>query len=161
MNQSFELGVLRLDWRIVTVKPIYKSSYKFGPGNYRLISLTSLVRKTRQSLHSSIDLSQRSLFPAICCIVYLIGHWGWLVEIQQVTAYLDFSKSFDLLVLWVLFYSGLSPFLTIAFSESRVSPLQFSMGSPRAQFQALFFLLFMLPISAVFYYRLTRFMQMT
>ncbi|KAG9461290.1 hypothetical protein GDO78_017389 [Eleutherodactylus coqui] len=42
---TIKTGVVPLDWRIANVVPIYKKGTKSKPGNYRLVSLSSVTGK--------------------------------------------------------------------------------------------------------------------
>jgi len=44
-QQSWLTGEVPDDWRIATVTPIYKKGWKEDPGNYRPVSLTSVLGK--------------------------------------------------------------------------------------------------------------------
>jgi len=46
---SWQTGEVPGDWRIVIVTPIYKKGQKEDPGNYRLVSLTSVLVKITES----------------------------------------------------------------------------------------------------------------
>lgn len=43
MQQSVDTGVVATDWRIANVIPSHKKGDKTKPGNYRTISLTSII----------------------------------------------------------------------------------------------------------------------
>ena len=44
-QQSWLTGVVPDEWRIASVTPIYKNGQKEDPGNYRPVSLTSMLGK--------------------------------------------------------------------------------------------------------------------
>jgi len=47
-QQSWLTGEVPDDWRIANVTPIYKKGQKEDPGNYRLVSLTSVLGKVME-----------------------------------------------------------------------------------------------------------------
>jgi hypothetical protein len=59
-GQSFDSGVLPSDWRTAIICPIFKKGDKFDPGNYRPVSLTSLVVKIMESIIYHKILSEAS-----------------------------------------------------------------------------------------------------
>ncbi|KAJ3655248.1 hypothetical protein Zmor_014384 [Zophobas morio] len=124
MNHSLESGVLPLDWRTATVKPIsYKSGDKFDSANYRPISLTSSVVKTMDAIiyektldfpqkHKIIPSQQHGFVPGksvssnlLCCLS------DWSLEVDRGNsvdvAYLDFFKASDRRLLFKLRYYGI------------------------------------------------------
>ncbi|KAK4810492.1 hypothetical protein QYF61_004272 [Mycteria americana] len=49
-DRSWRLGELPEDWRKAKVTPIFKKGKKEDPGNYRPVSLTSILRKVVEQL---------------------------------------------------------------------------------------------------------------
>ncbi|GAB0206601.1 mitochondrial enolase superfamily member 1 [Grus japonensis] len=49
-TRSWRLGEVPGDWRKVNVTPIFKKGKKENPGNYRLVSLTSVLGKVMEQL---------------------------------------------------------------------------------------------------------------
>ena len=49
-NNSVETGILTEDWKSANVTSVYKKGSMQEPGNYRLISLTSVVCKIMERL---------------------------------------------------------------------------------------------------------------
>ena len=49
-NKSAETGISPADWKSANVTAIHKKGNRHEPGNYRPISLTSVVRKTMERL---------------------------------------------------------------------------------------------------------------
>ena len=49
-RKSLDSGTVPLDWSLGSVVPIYKKGNRQEPGNYRPVSLTSVVSKVLESL---------------------------------------------------------------------------------------------------------------
>jgi len=49
-ERSWKTGEVPKDWRKASVTPIFKKGKKEDPGNYRLVSLTSIPGKTMEQL---------------------------------------------------------------------------------------------------------------
>ena len=49
-NKSMQEGMIPNDWRKANVTPIFKKGSKFVPGNYRPVSLTSIICKTMERM---------------------------------------------------------------------------------------------------------------
>ena len=104
-------GKLPLDWKKAEVKPIFKKGDRSNPGNYRPVSLTSLVCKLfegfiRDSLcdhltsHSLLSEAQFGFTKGRSCVTQLLATTkDWIVSLDEgcpVDAlYLDFRKAFD------------------------------------------------------------------
>ncbi|KAK4826614.1 hypothetical protein QYF61_010542 [Mycteria americana] len=48
--QSWLTGEVPVDWRLANVTPIYKKGWKEDPGNYRAVSLTSVLGKLMEQI---------------------------------------------------------------------------------------------------------------
>jgi len=98
------------DWRKASVTPIFKKGKKEDPGNYRLVSLTSILGKMMEQLileviikqveEKKIISSQHGFTKGKSCLTSLIafydGMTGWAHDGTAVdVVYLDFSKAFD------------------------------------------------------------------
>ncbi|PKU44302.1 rna-directed dna polymerase from mobile element jockey-like [Limosa lapponica baueri] len=99
------------DWRKANVIPVFKNSKKEDPGNYRLVSLTSIPGKMMERLvlgviskhmeeKKAIRSSQHRVTKGKSCLTNLIafydGMTGWIDMGRAVdVVYLDFSKAFD------------------------------------------------------------------
>jgi len=98
------------DWRKASVTPVFKKRKKEDPGNYRPVSLTSILGKMMEQLildviikqveEKVIRSSQHGFTMGKSCLTNLIafynGMTGWVDEGRAVdVAYLDFSKAFD------------------------------------------------------------------
>jgi hypothetical protein len=110
-NKSLEAGQLPQIWKEATVTPLHKKGSKKTPGNYRPISLTSVVGKLLESLvrdqivkhmtdNNLFTEDQHGFVPGRSCVTQLLvvlDTWTrWLDEGVPIdTAYLDFSKAFD------------------------------------------------------------------
>jgi hypothetical protein len=109
-GQSFDSGVLPSDWRTAIICPIFKKGDKFDPGNYRPVSLTSLVVKIMESIiyttikflvkHHVIPDNQHGFIPGksitsnlLCCL----SDWTKLLDLGRPldVVYFDFAKAFD------------------------------------------------------------------
>ena len=49
-RRSFTSGLIPSDWKNAFVRLVYKKGDKFDPGNYRPVSLTSIVVKVMESV---------------------------------------------------------------------------------------------------------------
>ena len=110
-QQSLREGVVPEDWRCANVTPIYKSGGKSKVGNYRPISLTSILCKVMESilkdalmnhLLSNVLLksSQHGFMKRKSCLTNLIEYLDKLTTLIDEghsvdVLYLDFSKAFD------------------------------------------------------------------
>lgn len=56
-NKSFQSGSLPSDWKIVHIIPVHKKGPKHKKGNYRQISLTSIISKTAEKIVTSRVIS--------------------------------------------------------------------------------------------------------
>jgi len=99
------------DWRKASVTPVFKKGKKEDPGNYRPVSLTSILGKVMEQLilediikqveeKKIIRSSQHGFTKGKSCLTNLIafydGMTGWVDEGRAVdVVYLDFSKAFD------------------------------------------------------------------
>ncbi|KAK4825941.1 hypothetical protein QYF61_003453 [Mycteria americana] len=110
-QQSWLTGEVPVDWRLANVTPIYKKGQKEDPGNYRPVSLTSVLGKIMEQIILSaimqhvqdnlvIRPSQHGFMKGRSCstnqisvydkVTDLVGE-GNVVDV----VYLDFSKRFD------------------------------------------------------------------
>jgi ribonucleases P/MRP protein subunit RPP40 len=111
MRSSLREGAVPEDWRTTNVTPIFKKGARSDPGNYRPISLTSVVCRLMESIvkdHIVSHLERNSLIRAtqhgfMCgrsCTTNLLA---FLEKITTVVdegeaadvVYLDFAKAFD------------------------------------------------------------------
>ncbi|KAK4826013.1 hypothetical protein QYF61_003786 [Mycteria americana] len=110
-KQSWLTGEVPADWRLANVTPIYKKGRKEDPGNYRPVSLTSVLGKLMEQIilsaitqlvedYQGIKPSQRGFRKGRSCLTNLISFYdkvtclmgeGKAVDV----VYLDFSKAFD------------------------------------------------------------------
>ena len=110
-NKSIELGRIPIKWKTAEVKPIFKKGVKSNPGNYRPVSLTSIVCKIfeffiRDALYNHF-VNNNLLSPhqfGFCkgrsCVTQLlntIDYWYYYIDrnIPVDAIYLDFRKAFD------------------------------------------------------------------
>ncbi|GAB0181547.1 mitochondrial enolase superfamily member 1 [Grus japonensis] len=110
-QQSCLTGEVPVDWKLANVTPIYKKGWKEDLGNYRSVSLISVLGKvTKQIILSVITWhiqdnqvirpSQHGFMKGRCCLTNLISFYDKvtrLVDEGKVVdvVYLDFSKAFD------------------------------------------------------------------
>jgi len=99
------------NWRIASVTPIYKKGRKEDPGNYRPVSLTSVLGKIMERFilsastrhvkdNQGIQPSQYGFMKGRSCLTNLISFYDQVTcLVDERTAvdvvYLDFSKAFD------------------------------------------------------------------
>ena len=111
LNKILSTGTLPQLWKDANVTPIFKKGKKSSPGNYRPVSLTSVICKLMESLvrdHIVKHMNTNSLFTKYqhgfmegrSCSTNLLATldvWSDAVEngIPVDTIYLDFAKAFD------------------------------------------------------------------
>jgi len=109
-QQSWLKGEVPDDWRIASVTPIYKKGWKEDPGNYRPLSLTSVLVKIMERFtlsaltqhvkdNQGIRPNQYGFMQVRSCLTNLISFYDQVTclvdEGNAVDVYLDFSKAFD------------------------------------------------------------------
>ena len=110
-SKSFREGVVPDDWKQANITPIFKKGSKSVAGNYRPVSLTSVVCKIMESIikdsilkhiiqHKIINESQHGFMPGKSCLTNLLEYLDKLTEIVDSgqaadIIYLDFAKAFD------------------------------------------------------------------
>jgi len=108
---SWRTGEVPEDWRKAKVTPIFKKGKKEDPGNYRLVSLTSIPGKMMGQLileaimkqveeKKVIRSSQHGFTKGKSCLTNMIAFYdgmsGWVDEGRAVdVVYLNFSNAFD------------------------------------------------------------------
>ncbi|KAK4806699.1 LOW QUALITY PROTEIN: hypothetical protein QYF61_027700 [Mycteria americana] len=107
-QQSWLTREVPVDWRLTNVTPIYKKGQKEDLGNYRPVSLTSVVRKVMEQIILSAitrhvqDTQAQSawVYESRSCLTNLISFYDkvtCLVDEGKAVdvVYLDFGKAFD------------------------------------------------------------------
>ena len=110
-KQSLADGVVPSDWRQANVTPIFKKGAKSNVGNYRPISLTSIICKIMESLlrdgitahlhaHNVINASQHGFMSKRSCVSNLLQYLETITKLVDEgncvdVIYLDFAKAFD------------------------------------------------------------------
>ena len=110
-KQSLESGEVPLQWKHAYVTPIFKKGSKAHPGNYRPISLTSVVCKTMEHIivsqimkhledHNILSDNQFGFRSKHSCETQLLITVNDIAKdidrnLQVDAAILDFSKAFD------------------------------------------------------------------
>ena len=110
-NQSLVTGVVPEDWKLANVVPIHQKGSREESGNYRPVSLTSIVGKLMETIlkerivehlksHGLNDEKQHGFTSGRSCQTNLIDFFDWVTKIIDGggavdIAYLDFSKAFD------------------------------------------------------------------
>ncbi|GAB0176867.1 mitochondrial enolase superfamily member 1 [Grus japonensis] len=110
-QQSWLNGEVPVDWRLANVTPVYKKGGNEDPGNYRPVSLTSVLGKVMEQIILSaitwhvqdnqvIRASQHGFMKGRSCLTNLISFCDKVIclvdEGKAVNVvYLDFSKAFD------------------------------------------------------------------
>ena len=108
---SFEQGELPEDWRIAFITAIYKKGDKSDPGNYRPVSLTSIVCKLFESLirEEMIGHMKRHMLfsnkqfgflsgrSTVLQLIKVIDEWTQALDDGDAVdvIYCDFMKAFD------------------------------------------------------------------
>merc|ERR1711867_265956 len=110
-NDSLDMGIVPRDWRVANVIPIFKKGDRDKCGNYRPVSLTSIVCKILESIlrdrindhlmkHDLIADSQHGFSSGLSCQTNLLTFFDQIVDNMDRgntvdVIYLDFSKAFD------------------------------------------------------------------
>ena len=110
-NKSFNEGCLPEAWKEAHVIPLFKKGKKSQPGNYRPVSLTSIVCRIMESIirdNLIIHMNSNNLFSKCqhgfiknrsCTTNLLTALDQWTDAIDQGSAvdviYFDFAKAFD------------------------------------------------------------------
>ena len=110
-RKSLDATSLPEDWKLGEVVPIHKKGSRRQPGNYRPVSLTSVIGKVLESIVRDVLVDhmlsnqlfadeQHGFVPGRNCITQLllvIEEWTDMLErgIPVDVAYLDFQKAFD------------------------------------------------------------------
>ncbi len=111
MNKSLEEGVLPQAWKEAQVSPIFKKGSKSEPGNYRPVSLTSVICKVTESIirdhvmehlyrNELLTTCQHGFVEGRSCTTQLLeclDIWTSILDNggQVDVLYLDFAKAFD------------------------------------------------------------------
>ena len=109
--KSFKLGIVPTAWKYANVTPIFKKGEKTNPGNYRPVSLTSLLCRIMERLlrdemmhyllvNRLISKDQHGFVPAKSCVTNLIESMDIITEALNrgffvIMILLDFSRAFD------------------------------------------------------------------
>ena len=110
-NKSLALGEVPSDWKRANVTPIFKKGDKSQPGNYRPISLTSVVGKLMETIirdsivkfledNDIMNDSQHGFYNKRSCLTNLLDFFHYVFDVYDESravdlVYLDFQKAFD------------------------------------------------------------------
>ncbi|CAH1277366.1 Hypp9585 [Branchiostoma lanceolatum] len=110
-NKSLKSAKLPEEWKVAHITPIHKKGARTQAGNYRPVSLTSVVGKTMEAIirdalvrHMSAGNhftdAQHGFVPGRSCMTQLLvvlEEWTQLLEKGEAidAIYLDFRKAFD------------------------------------------------------------------
>jgi len=110
-NKSFDTGVVPLDWKAANISPIFKKGSRMDPGNYRPVSLTSVVSKVMESIikddmvtilqkEGLLNTSQHGFMRKRSCLTNLLECFEeWTKALDEGygidVIYLDYRKAFD------------------------------------------------------------------
>ncbi|KAK4816396.1 hypothetical protein QYF61_016713 [Mycteria americana] len=117
-EQSWLTSEVPVDWRLANMTPIYKKGQKEDPGNYRPVSLTSVLRNIMERVMLSaitwhvqdnqvIRPSQHGFMKGRSCLTNLISFYDKMTCLEHKgkavdVVYLDISKAFDTVSLSIL-----------------------------------------------------------
>ena len=110
-NTSMQSGQVPRDWKIANVTAIFKKGDRQNPGNYRPISLTSVICKTMERLirdqivdhleeNNLLSDSQHGFRRKRSCLTNLLDFFNKVIQVYDAAKavdviYLDFQKAFD------------------------------------------------------------------
>ena len=110
-QKSLDTGILPKDWKNANIVPVFKKGSRFEAGNYRPISLTSVICKVMESVlkdrivnhldtNKLIHSSQHGFMKKKSCLTNLLEYLETILtnidEGDSVDViYLDFAKAFD------------------------------------------------------------------
>ena len=110
-RKSLDEGVVPADWRSANVTPVFKKGSKASVGNYRPVSLTSVLCKVMEGLlkdvlmkhllqNNILNASQHGFMQKKSCLTNLVEYLDVLTKLVDEghsvdVVYLDFSKAFD------------------------------------------------------------------
>ena len=110
-NKSLTVGKVPSDWKCANVTPIFKKGDKSNPGNYRPISLTSVVCKLMETIirdnivkfleeNDIMNDSQHGFRNKRSCLTNLLDFFHYVFDVYDESkavdiVYLDFQKAFD------------------------------------------------------------------
>ena len=110
-RKSLDEGVVPEAWRMANVTPIFKKGSKTNVGNYRPVSLTSVLCKVMEGLlkdvlmkhllqNQLLNASQHGFMQRKSCLTNLVEYLDVLTKLVDEghsvdVVYLDFSKAFD------------------------------------------------------------------
>ena len=108
---SLEEGIVPSEWKEANITPLFKKGSRNKPGNYRPLSLTSVVCKLLETLirdhvveflvkHNLINTSQHGFLKVEVCLTNLLCFFEeiakWVDDGSPVDdVYLDFQKAID------------------------------------------------------------------
>ncbi len=110
-NHFLSISEIPEDWREAIVCPIHKKGDRQDPGNYRPVSLTSIVCKVMETTlkgaivdhlqrSKTLATSQHGFVPRRCCLTNLLTAEERITTLMDTgedvdLVYLDFAKAFD------------------------------------------------------------------
>ncbi|CAM5165119.1 unnamed protein product [Natator depressus] len=110
-NLFFKLASVPNDWKIANVMPIFKKDSRGDPGNYRPVSLTSVLGKLVETIvknkivrhieeHNFLCKSQHGFCKGRSCLTNLLEFFEGVNKHEDKgdpvdIVYLDFQKAFD------------------------------------------------------------------
>jgi hypothetical protein len=108
-NESYNSGILPIEWKLSTIVPVFKKGSKSNPSNYRPINLTSPIARLmekmiseaiRESYKFYFDNNQFGFLRGRSCvqsILYSQSLWEKALKTKSPVdvVYFDFKKAFD------------------------------------------------------------------
>ncbi|KAK4826240.1 hypothetical protein QYF61_006592, partial [Mycteria americana] len=110
-QQSWLTGEVPIEWRLANVTPIYKKGQKEDPGNYRPVSLTSVLGKVMEQIilraitrhvqdNQVVRPSEHEFMKGRSCLTNLISFYDKVTHLVDEgkavdVVHLDFSKAFN------------------------------------------------------------------